>query len=699
MSELALVDIFINGCRDSQYAHDQKKWPWLANITFEHNLIEIIDVQGENRQTKKVNLDCTLLDGSKITDIKNRELYQLVIEYLEVFRLQNPVIGAGVHALRLKSFLIFICWLSQYKIRSLSNVKRWHVEEFSKKIAFGSELALGIPEKVFSYLKSAVNSDAGLPFNKGKRVSRRSVYEMAGVAALPTQPAHYSGQIISWFETQIANNFNGRDLQSMSYEDVLEEMDFNPSVVTSQDVHRKLVPLEEIWSWQHYFTCKNFAEAPFLTSSSKVASHLGTIANRTKTIPPKLAFSMMSESAKWVLNYGDEIISLNDSNADSKTASQRLLSKGLNVKMRDGVCKFRDEFTLENIIRQLAAACFTVIASLTARRKEEIFDLGYKCIDEGRGDNAYWLTIYIEKTLQRYDLCPVPLLVKKAVDLLEKLSESARFQSGNDSIWQYRATSGEIVQLNDKIVKNALNDFYLYHLPDGNEKEWNFSFHQYRRIFALLYFYRFEGAYIGALSHHLRHFNIEMTKRYITDEKFLKEMRDIGETWTAAFIRDAINGKRKMGGKSGGKIKKKFEAWSKHFNKKVDVYEREMIVEKMVRYLRRVGAEFKQQVWGTICVCPKKTALAKLSGCANQDGIPELSKGTIERCGGCPFSIHTDRFPNAVADEIQTRTKSANSAPKDSVLAEVQALKIVSLQDFLNKSESISPFELETPCE
>jgi hypothetical protein len=58
MSELALVDIFINGCRDSQYAHDQKKWPWLANITFEHNLIEIIDVQGENRQTKKVNLDC-----------------------------------------------------------------------------------------------------------------------------------------------------------------------------------------------------------------------------------------------------------------------------------------------------------------------------------------------------------------------------------------------------------------------------------------------------------------------------------------------------------------------------------------------------------------------------------------------------------------------------------------------------------------
>ena len=106
----------------------------------------------------------------------------------------------------------------------------------------------------------------------------------------------------------------------------------------------------------------------------------------------------------------------------------------------------------------------------------------------------------------------------------------------------------------------------------------------------------------------------------------------------------------------------------------------------MVRYLRRVGAEFKQQVWGTICVCPKKTALAKLSGCANQDGIPELSKGTIERCGGCPFSIHTDRFPNAVADEIQTRTKSANSAPKDSVLAEVQALKIVSLQDFLNKS-------------
>tara|TARA_Y100001936_G_C16072853_1_gene671940 strand:- start:1012 stop:2868 length:1857 start_codon:yes stop_codon:yes gene_type:complete len=618
---------------------------------------------------------------------------------MEVFRLQNPIIGAGVHALRLKALLIFICWLSQYRIRSFSSVNRTHIDEFSKKIAFGSELALGIPEKVFSFLKDSVLAGRELPRKRDKSLRRRKVFELAGVSGLPTRPSQYSGQIISWFETQIAKNFNGTDLQNMSYEDVLEEMDFNPCLVTSQDVHRKLVPLEEIWSWQHHFTGHCFSESPFLTTSSKVANSLGTVPNRTKTIPPKLAFSMMSESATWVLNYGDEILNLYAKNADAKTASKRLTSKGLDVKLANGFGKYRDVFTLESLLRSVSAACFAVIASLTARRKEEIFDLGYKCIDEDRGDGAYWLTIYIEKTLQRYDLCPVPLLVKKAVSLLEKLSETARCRSGTDSIWQYVSDTGEIIKLDDQKVRASLQYFYFYHVPSEEEKDWNFSFHQYRRIFALLYYYRFDGAYIGALSHHLRHFNIEMTKRYITDEKFLKEMRDIGETWTASFLRDAVNGKRKVGGKSGDKIKRKFEDWSKHFNKKVDVYERERIVEKMVRYMRRVGAEFKQQVWGTICTCPKKTGLAKLAGCANKDGKPDISKGSIEKCGGCPFSIYTDRFPDAVADEIKTRKKSVNSAPQDSVLAEVQTLKIVSLQGFLSKSESISPFEQEAQCE
>jgi hypothetical protein len=187
-----------------------------------------------------------------------------------------------------------------------------------------------------------------------------------------------------------------------------------------------------------------------------------------------------------------------------------------------------------------------------------------------------------------------------------------------------------------------------------------------------------------------------MTKRYITDDKFLKEMRITGEEWTATFLRETLHGKRKVGGRSGEKIKKKFEVWASVFSRKVNVYERERIVEKMMRYMRRVGTDLTQQVWGTICACPKNTSLAKYAGCANQKGQPEIAKGSIEKCGGCPFSIYTDRFPSAVNKEIAIRNKAIGVVPQGSVIAEVQEVKITSLESFLRKSESILPFVLET---
>ena len=243
---------------------------------------------------------------------------------------------------------------------------------------------------------------------------------------MPIRNFTYTTRILDWYESQLKKDFEGIELEKLTVQDVLEELDLIPNIVTIQDLHRKLMPLEEIWSWQHYFKSEPFPKNPFPEGASKAASRLGTASKRTKTIPPKVAFAMMRESANWVLNYGDEILDLYASGADAEIAIKRLSNKGLNLNIRDGKQSNNGVATLEGVVRYLASACFTVIASLTARRKEEIFDLGYQCIDEERGDGAYWLTIYIEKTSQRYDLCPVPVLVKKAINILEKLSEKAR---------------------------------------------------------------------------------------------------------------------------------------------------------------------------------------------------------------------------------------------------------------------------------
>ena len=694
MSNLALLDVFQSSDAEEKFKSNRESWPWLRNISIVHNTIEITDTVGENRGISSVELDIQLLDGSKLTDKRNREFYDLVIEYIEVFRLHNPIICASVHAQRIRSLLLFICWLSQYKIRTLAKVTKTHLEKFANDAAFGAEFLLGIPEKVFTSIQKQLLEGRKLPYRQVNTLRRTEIYKMVGVNGLPIRNFTYTTRILNWLEHQLKTDCKDIELEKLTAQDVLEELDLIPNIVTTQDLHRKLVPLEEIWSWQHYFKSKPFPKNPFPEGASKAASRLGAASKRTKTIPPKIAFAMMRESANWVLNYADEILDVYSSGVDAEIATKQLSDKGLNINLKGGKQSHKEVVTYESVVRYLASACFTIIASLTARRKEEIFDLGYKCIDEGRGDGAYWLTIYIEKTSQRYDLCPVPELVKKAINVLEKLSEKARELSGNDTLWQYVSREGEIVKLNGQKLRYSLQGFFTSFVSEDSSQEWKFSFHQFRRMFALLYYYRFEDAYIGALSYHLRHFNIEMTKRYVTDEKFMKEMKEIGEGWTASFLRRVVAGKATIGGKSGDKIKRKLSDWLTHFRGKVDVVERERVVEKLIRYMKRVGAEFTQQVWGTICVCPKKTALRKYSNCANSKGEPNLDKGSVENCGGCPFAAYTDRFSDAISDDIKTREKTKSFCEKGSVLDEITGIQIISLQELLKKANASSPFEV-----
>ena len=150
MSNLALLDVFQASDAEEKFKSNRESWPWLSNISIAENTIEITDTTGENRGKSSVEFDIKLLDGSKLTDKRNKEFYDLVIEYVEVFRLHNPVIGASVHAQRIRSLLSFICWLSQYKIRSLAKVTKTHLEKFANDAAFGTEFSLSIPDKVFN---------------------------------------------------------------------------------------------------------------------------------------------------------------------------------------------------------------------------------------------------------------------------------------------------------------------------------------------------------------------------------------------------------------------------------------------------------------------------------------------------------------------------------------------------------------------
>ncbi|MET0014353.1 MAG: hypothetical protein ABW088_11925 [Sedimenticola sp.] len=703
VTDISLLDVVRSDSATKELHDNSKNWPWLNHISDDGHTWEIIDTAGEKRKTTQVSFNIELMDGTNLADAKNQEFYALAVEYAEVFRLYNPLISSLVHAQRIRALLTFICWLSEYRIKSLNQVSKEHIDSYSKHIAYGNEVALKIPNRVFDAVKQAILNSNCLPIKHGIFI-RRDVYALSGTNHFPSlrqAPNHpYSSMVLGWFERNLKQDFKGIDLENIEYQDVMEEMDCIPTRVTIQDVQRKLLPMEEIWQWHHHITRSVFRYNPFPEGTGKAAKKLGILSKRTKTIPPKVAFAFLAEATKWVLEYSDVITRLYKDQVSSETAMTTLMDYGLNAVIEDGnwffASKTRNSVTIEGLVRMLAASCFAVIAALTARRKEEIFDLGCKCIDEDRGDGAFWLTIYIEKTRQRYDLCPVPGLVKKAVSTLEALSKSPREKSDDDSIWQYTTSEGEVSSFK---IAGSLQDLYDHFVLDSTGIEWSFSPHQFRRFFALIYYYRYEGAYIGALSYHLRHFNIEMTKRYITDEDFHKEMKEVGEEWTANFLRQVVSGRRKIGGKGGDKIKKKFKDWLSHFRSKVDVVEREQVVQKMVRYMNRVGANFVQHIWGTVCSCPTHTSLARLAECRNENDMPELSNGTEELCGGCPFSVYTERYAEGIERDLEARHNTQSYCQKGTILSELSGIQITSLNTLLQKAESITPLILDAEME
>ena len=137
------------------------------------------------------------------------------------------------------------------------------------------------------------------------------------------------------------------------------------------------------------------------------------------------------------------------------------------------------------------------------------------------------------------------------------------------------------------------------------ETDWRFTAHQFRRFFATLYFWWYDNSTdIAALSHHLRHFEIEMTQRYVRSVGYGAQWRDAHEEWKAGFFQDAADGSRRVSGKAGRRLIRLVEKLEKRFRKDIDVVPRDQVVNQILRIGKRLGAPFKLHVWGTICACP-----------------------------------------------------------------------------------------------
>lgn len=322
--------------------------------------------------------------------------------------------------------------------------------------------------------------------------------------------------------------------------------------VTDEQLIRLITPFQQLHRMRHYLAdAVHFI--PFAGRTLRDVAHEmgGRAVGRTGTIPEDIAMAMIEQATRWVMDYSEPLLALKDwgdraFDRNPATAQMRLLAhlqahangpRGpgspfpLTARMREPTVEeapdlltealsLRKGMTLNTALSFLVVACVVVIAAFSARRAAEVCGLEAGCISEDRGHP--WLRVFIHKTLREHTHLPVPELVGAAVKVLERLSARARQRSGSKYILQYnRPATDDFLGLNEdgkpvmQLAINLRRFGYFLELPRTDDGEvWVFRTHQFRRFFAVLYIRRYELGDFEALSHHLRHWNPEMTRRY-----------------------------------------------------------------------------------------------------------------------------------------------------------------------------------------
>ena len=577
------------------------RYPWLDSVSDDRSVWVVRDVVGPRKQTATIKLDIQLSDGTRLTDPVNWSLFEVAVEYVELVRLYLPAINATTHQTRTRYLLLFLYWLTQRGVRSLNDVTQDHLTLFLQNLEFGTEWVLEMPHRLIRFMQREVRRGNALPFNGCGRIDLRKIIRQERIHWLDTPSSQGPCcRICRWAETHLGE----LDTQA-SPEALIERQGWKPNPLVGTTIAQMVKPIEEIWTWRDDFQPNIESAGLDAYGITKKARLRGAKRGHYATIPPEIAFPYLRGALQWVVVFAPIFLEGQQRGWGLEKTRKRLAAAGLDIELtRQGLAErlTPDQVTPDRFLRLTAAACFVVIAGLSARRVGEIMDLGADCTFVDM-DGHHWIRIYIEKTLRTYDQMPIAAAVHHAVECLEEISAEARVATGDDSLWQYRfRPNGRFVRLRPKEELNNLSRF----LGQNLHKRWKFHAHQFRRFFAMVWFWRYEPGDVAALAHHLRHFELDMTRQYVTDDGFSRIWQDVAEERQRDVLASVVDGSRWVGGPAGQQLKARIDTLKHRYRRDVQVVAAERIVDKLLRLARKWGSPCKIHVWGTICVCPQK---------------------------------------------------------------------------------------------
>ncbi|MET3384176.1 hypothetical protein [Variovorax paradoxus] len=237
---------------------------------------------------------------------------------------------------------------------------------------------------------------------------------------------------------------------------------------------------------------------------------------------------------------------------EEKKAAERAIGRPIQALQRSNK---RGVTNLFQVLNQLYFACFVIIASMNARRKDELIHRaiglhldGVSVVDDRLG--IFQCEFYIEKSIRDYVPFFINDITREALEIMSRLAEIT---------WSWSAiVNREFAHPSNK------RDRKLFVLPDFAEttKSGHFWFefgrspgkaipeffseafgegvppvhvtpHMFRRAYGLIFHYRYENATLVALAQKYGHLNTGMTLHYLTDDAVTAVGQSAASLWSA----------------------------------------------------------------------------------------------------------------------------------------------------------------------
>ncbi|MFM0739441.1 hypothetical protein PQQ51_19545 [Paraburkholderia xenovorans] len=443
----------------------------------------------------------------------------------------------------------------------------------------------------------------------------------------------------------------------------------------------------------------------------KVHSLRANYDGRTLNLPLPQAISLLETSLKWAFDYFPGVTELvqivlnafkknRNKNADECDAAMRTALRNAYPAIRE---KYQLPFpeidmnhgnqSLHAMVGYVMTAITCLIALNHGRRRneilghEKIYGLYVGCVQEvaPESDNKK-IDIYIEKSLRNYATLWCNILVQRCVEKLETLhtlfnrfkpsSRATNRRPSSSAGGNAKLSREERLKIKRAQKLFTLVNFSKRGLTGGNtEYNWDnyapefFTMagvdvrdfaartHPFRRLFAVLFVYRYDCPELLALSQHFFHLTVDQTRIYVTDSKsrvqknriaelFAKGREDqknlqelLSETRTrflAEKIEDLLNGKL-----LGGAFPRVVLRFVKQLSKFSDFLEltNEEKARLITERLEHIGYKVSEKENGA-CMAGDARRGRQNANCA-RDGDIHPETASPKRCQKCTFSLTT----------------------------------------------------------